>query len=224
MKTLISSPLRLAVQCQKKFLRYFKKGFQDPTYIAWERTYKEDAHERWEETLNQTIFQTLLNKQAFSEIAKRAISIESRTNLLFSFEKMAIRDAVKRKSDAKIFAEGLFQFLHGSRDLKTRFENFVLSLHQLPKIQTRVVTWPVATVFGFIANPREFIFVKPRVTQAAAVAYGFPFMYTSKVIWETYKQVLDFANQIKQDVKSWKPKDKIDLQSFMWVQGSAEYP
>ena len=86
------------------------------------------------------------------------------------------------------------------------------------------MTWPVATVFSFISNPNEFIFLKPRVTQVAAEFYGYDFKYTSKVVWETYKSILDFAETVRKDMRQLRPKDMIDLQSFIWVMGSDEYP
>jgi hypothetical protein len=50
----------------------------------------------------------LLKKGAYREIAKTALTIESRTNLLFSFEKMAIRDAVATDRGSEAFARGLY--------------------------------------------------------------------------------------------------------------------
>lgn len=214
----------LLEKSQRKFLKYFKKGFQDQLYHDWERGYKEQAHARWQETLNEKEFKSLLDKGQYSEIARRVVNIESKTNLLFSFEKMAIRDAVKSDKGAQLFAEGLFEYIYGGDDLKSRFEMFTHMLGSLPRIQTRVLTWPVATVFGFIANPEEHIFLKPRVTQLASEVYGYNFKYTSKVIWETYAQFLDFAKTLRKDLKEWKPKDMIDVQSFIWVLGSDEYP
>jgi hypothetical protein len=41
----------------------------------------------------------------------RSIAIEARTNLLFSFEKMALRDAVKPVAGSRAFAQGLYDFL-----------------------------------------------------------------------------------------------------------------
>ena len=93
-----------ALRCRRKFLKVFPKGFQDETYIAWERGYKQEAHERWSAQLGQREFAALLRAKQFSEIASRAVKIESRTNLLFSFEKMALRDAVKSSSGAELFA------------------------------------------------------------------------------------------------------------------------
>src|SRR6478736_8436804 len=83
------------VKCRKKFLYYFPKAFSDQTYLDWERDYKWNAHVEWESALNIDMFEELLDKRNYFEIASRAIKIETRTNLLFSFEKMALRDAVR---------------------------------------------------------------------------------------------------------------------------------
>jgi hypothetical protein len=209
--------------CLKKFLGFFRKGFYDQKYIDWERGYKWDAHLRWVEALNKNKFQELIRKEKFADIAAHAVRIESRTNLLFSFEKMALRDAVKEKDGARLFAQGLFNFIHGKGSPERRFDSFLEAVDRLPRKQTRVRTWPLLTVFGFIAAPDEHIFLKPRVTQAAAEAYGYNFKYHSKPNWETYRSLLDFAGQIREDFPELKPRDYIDLQSFIWVLGSSEY-
>ena len=77
---------RIRQKCLKKFLYYFRKGFTDPKYISWEREYKETAHHQFQEHLNKKAFQSLLKDQEYSAIAALAVKIESRTNLLFSFE------------------------------------------------------------------------------------------------------------------------------------------
>jgi hypothetical protein len=213
-----------AQRSRRKFLRYFKKGFQDETYIAWERGYKATAHEQWEAELNRDAFHALLREENFLEVAARAVRIESRTNLLFSFEKMALRDGVKTKAGARTFAEGLFDFLHGSGLPEQKFGLWRDAIGALPRKQTRVLTWPVLTVFGFIAQPEEHVFLKPNVTKIAARAYGFEFAYQSKPNWETYASLLAFAELVRRDLRDLRPRDMIDIQSFIWVQGSDEYP
>lgn len=210
--------------CVRKFLRYFKNGFSDETYIGWEREYKWNAHLEFREKLSKSLYGELLKQKKYDVIAQEAVRIESRTNLLFSFEKMALRDAVKTPAGARLFAEGLFRLVYGSDDLKDRFEFWVECVRRLPRKQTRVLTWPLVTVFGFLADPKEHIFLKPRVTQTAAEKYNYDFYYTSKPQWETYQSLLDFAAQVRKDVQHLKPRDYIDLQSFIWVQGSDEYP
>ncbi|MFL6591040.1 MAG: DUF3553 domain-containing protein, partial [Chthoniobacterales bacterium] len=77
--------------------------------------------------------------------------------------------------------------------------------------------------FAFIAQPDKHLFLKPVVTKIAAQKYGFDFQYQSKPNWDTYASLLRFAETIQRDLRDMRPRDMIDLQSFMWVQGSDEY-
>jgi hypothetical protein len=142
---------------------------------------------------------------------------------LFSFEKMALRDAVKGDAGARMFAEGVYALLHGRGSLQQRFTAWVDVVSNLPRRQTRVLTWPVVTVFPFIAQPETHFFLKPNVTRTAAREYGYDFEYRSRPQWETYRALLDFAETVSSDLASMRPKDMIDIQSFLWVQGSDEY-
>ena len=211
-----------ALRCRRKFLRFFPKGFYDGTYLDWERDYKVKAHTRWQELLGSPGFALLLHQGNYEEAARRAVSIESRTNLLFSFEKMALRDAVRSPGGARLFAEGLYEYLHSEHDERT-FEAWCDVLARLPRRQTRVLTWPLATVFGFLAQPERHMFLKPNVTRIAAREYGYEFAYSSRPGWNTYASLLDFADRIRRDQRDLRPRDMIDLQSFIWVQGSDEY-
>jgi hypothetical protein len=143
--------------------------------------------------------------------------------MVFSFEKMALRDAVKSADGARRFAEGLHAFLHGGATLQRRFEEWIECVATLPRRQTRVLTWPVVTVFGFIAQPDVHLFLKPLVSRRAAAAYGFELRYRAKPSWDTYASFLEFAGAIRRDLRDLHPRDMIDLQSFIWVQGSDEY-
>ena len=90
---------------------------------------------------------------------------------------MAIRDALKSEHGARAFAEGLYALLYGPGSLQTKFSRWCEVVAALPRKQSRVLTWPVATVFGFIAQPEKHIFLKPTVTRLAATEYGFDFRY-----------------------------------------------
>jgi hypothetical protein len=216
-------PTTGAVRARRKFLRFFPGGFADDTYVDWERGYKVAAHERWNEALERSAWRALLRAGEHQRIASHAVAIESRTNLLFSFEKMALRDAVKSPRGARAFAEGLYDFLYGGGPLERRFERWRNVVATLPRRQTRVLTWPVLTVFGFIAQPEAHVFLKPNVTRRAALAYGFDFAYASRPTFTTYASLLAFAERVRRDVRDLRPRDMIDLQSFIWVQGSDEY-
>ena len=212
-----------AIRCRRKFLRFFPKGFYDPKYVDWERGYKWEAHERWEEILDREVHRDLISEGDFAEVARRAVTIESRTNLLFSFEKMALRDAIRPVGGARAFAEGLYDFLYGMGNDRAKFERWCEVVSGLPRRQTRVLTWPLLTVFGFLALPDVHFFLKPMVTRAAARQYGFDFRYQSRPNWETYSNLLEFAQLVRSDLGDLRPRDMIDIQSFLWVQGSDEY-
>jgi hypothetical protein len=215
-----------AARCRRKFELFYPDGFQDETYQVAERSYKERAHLEWRSELGPADFRKLLARGEFRQIADAAVRIESRTNLLFSFEKMALRDAVKTQPGARLFATELYAFLWGRGSPQRKFEDWVQAVADLPRRQTRVLTWPLVTVFGFLARPDKHLFLKPMVTRKAAQAYGFDFAYRPQASWAVYQSLLTFAAIIRRDLDrkpGFKARDMIDLQSFIWVQGSEEY-
>ena len=215
-----------AQRCRRKFELFYPDGFADETYLVAERSYKERAHLEWQAELGPTEFRKLLARGEFRQIADTAVRIESHTNLLFSFEKMALRDAVKTPAGARLFATELYAFLWGRGSQQRKFEDWVQAVSDLPRRQTRVLTWPLVTVFGFIARPDRHLFLKPMVTRRAARRYGFDFEYGTEPGWDVYRSLLTFAAIIRRDLDrkpGFRARDMIDLQSFIWVQGSHEY-
>lgn len=216
--------VKCARACRRKFLSVFPRGFHDEDYISLERNYKWEAHRRWDSVLGREDFAAKLKAGHYKEIVSDAVRIESRTNLLFSFEKMALRDAVRDAGSARAFATSLFDLLYADDPMELRFRQWVETIDQLPRRQTRVLTWPLATVFGFLARPKEHFFFKPTVTREAARRYGVELPYTSRPSAENYLAILAFAKTVRSDLRDLRPRDMIDIQSFLWVQGSEEYP
>ena len=70
---------------------------------------------------------------------------------------------------------------------------------------------------------RAHIFLKPTVTRLASRSYGFDFRYASKPSSPVYANLLEFAGLVRRDLRDLRPRDMIDIQSFIWVQGSEEY-
>jgi hypothetical protein len=210
---------------RRKFLRRFPGGFHDETYLAWERDYKWEAHRLWVERIGgKHQFRAKLDEGRHAELAAEAVRIESSRALLFSFEKMALRDAVVRSSvGAVAFADGLYDWLHGPGGEAVRFERWVEVVQHLPRRQTRVATWPVLTVFGFIARPRVHCYLKPQATRRAAEACGYDLDYSSRPSWSTYNSLLDLCATVRHELADLRPRDMIDIQSFLWVLGSDEY-
>lgn len=215
-----------AALCRRKFELFYPAGFEDETYLVAERSHKERAHLEWEAELHPAAFRKLLARGEFRAVADAAVRIESRANLLFSFERMALRDAVKTPAGQRLFATELYAFLYGHGSPMRRFSDWVEALRDLPQPRSPVLTWPAATVFGFIARPDRHLFFKPRATRKAAHLYGYALGYDTKPSWPHYQDLLTFATVIRRDLErkpGFKARDMIDLQSFMWVQGASEY-
>ncbi len=68
---------------------------------------------------------------------------------------------------------------------------------RLPRRQTRVLTWPLVTIWDSSRNRNATFFLKPNVTRRAANACGFDFQYQSKPIWETYAHLLELAEALQ---------------------------
>jgi hypothetical protein len=216
---------RRRAAARRTFLGVFPDGFDDERYLAWERDYKVEAHRLWlDQVGRKTELRAALDAGAHREIAAAAVRIESSRALLFSFEKMALRDAVVRSEEgAQAVAEGLYDWLHGPGGEQDRFERWVDVVRSLPRRQTRVATWPVITVFGAIARPRVHLFVKPTTMRRAAEAYAFDLRYSSTPGWDTYESVLELGRTVRHDLADLGPRDQIDVQSFLWILGAEEY-
>jgi hypothetical protein len=215
-----------AARCRHKFQLYYPNGFDDEVYQVAERSVKERANLEWNTELNPPAFRRLLARGEYNRIVDIALRVETRSSLLFSFEKMALRDAVKEPAHARLFATALYAFLYGRGSPQRKFEAWIDALTALPRRKSRVLTWPLVTVFAQIARPDIHLFLKPMVTRKAARAYGYDFEYEATPSWHTYRGLQTFAAILRRDLDrkpGFRAQDMIDIQSFIWVQGSAEY-
>jgi hypothetical protein len=218
-----TKPVSQRERSRKKFLRYFPEGFSDPMYLEHERDNQWKAHELFQLLLNKKEFERLLSEEDYLTIAGNSVAVEKEAGLLYPAEKTALIDTVQSKDHAKTFATGLYNYVHSKLNVRERFEQFTDSLKALTKKNTKLFSWPMQTVFAFLADPAHYIFLRPDVTQKAAIAYGFDFFYEPSPNWNTYESAYSFANQISEDNQDLKPRDFIDLQSFIRVIGSKEY-
>lgn len=215
-----------ATRCRQKFALYYPEGFEDAAYLIAERAARERAHREWLRLLGPEDFRKLLARGAHRQIADTAQRIEAQAGLLFPFDKMALREALRPAAGARLFAHELFALLHGRGSAARRFGDWTTALAELPSPRRRVQTWPVATAFPFLARPDRHLLLKPRVTRRAARAYGFDLRYDTVPGWRTYESLLTFAAIIRRDLDrhpGFQARDMLDVQAFIWVQGAEEY-
>ena len=76
--------------------------------------------------------------------------------------------------------------------------------------------WTTASYFLFILIPEKYMFVNPMVTKNAAEISAIVLNYRPQLNWLTYKSVLEFSEYLRSALAELKPRDMIDVQSFMW--------
>ena len=153
----------------------------------------------------------LIEKGEFNEASRRAMRVVNVTNLIFPNEKMALNDGLSSEQHQKAFILALFDLLYGSEPLQSRFGGFASTLQDIGAAK-----WTTVTYFLFIVYPQRYVFLKPTVTQNAAGISAFEINYKPELNWRTYDSVLKFANYLREELSELKPRDMIDVQSFMW--------
>lgn len=200
------------------FLEKFPEGFYGAKFKEDERDYKDKAHLLATDLLRKEIFYELLESEDYSEIVKRTLKIANATNLIFPNEKMALKDGLKSSEAQEQFSKALYALLYGEEELESRFLAFAKVLENIDAAK-----WTTATYFLFIIHPDKYMFVKPTITQYSSELCGYEINYKSQLNWLTYKSVLGFSEYIKSEMSELKPRDMIDVQSFMWCIAPGTY-
>lgn len=204
----------------EKFLRKYPTGFTtDPSSPYWkdERGYKWEAHVAWNQLLDRATFKELLDAGKYREIVTRAVRVISPVNMVSRFEKAALHEGLATPRAAKAFAVSEYEFLYGKGTDEVRFTRLVEALHDLPQTKTATAKWTTATIVPFLARPERYIFLKPEVTKEAAERRGFALNYKPFPNWLTYSCLLELGRILMTELSDLKPRDMIDIQSFIWV-------
>jgi hypothetical protein len=204
----------------EKFLRRYPTGFTtDPSSAYWkdERGYKWEAHVAWNQLLDRATFKELLDAGKYHEIVSRATRVITPVNLVSPFEKAALHDGVQTAEAAKAFAVSEYEFLYGKGPDEVRFTRLIETLANMRQPKTPTARWTIATIVPFLARPDRYIFLKPEVTKEAAERRGFALNYKPFPNWLTYSCLLKLASILMTELRDLKPRDMIDIQSFIWV-------
>lgn len=209
---------RLSLEAlRRKFLHEFPAGFADPKYFSEERDYKSAAHVKFQKLLGLDQMRELLAKREYRELAILAVQVASAVNLLALYENAAFHDAMQVDDAVKAFFQALLMLLDTEPLTSTVFDNYVEAITSLPADRGRVASWPVATLFPYLAAPDRHMFLKPEVTKAAAESLGFDLRYNATPNWFTYEALLRLGNVYLALLNPAGARDFLDVQSFIYV-------
>ena len=83
------------------------------------------------------------------------------------------------------------------------------------------ISWPILTYLPFLWDYQKHMFLKPAVTSdfADRVGHDFHHVYSAEPSARTYLSLLDLVDRTRRAINELKPRDNIDIQSFIWVVG-----
>ena len=219
----------------KLFQKHYPLGFEDPGSIgdarSGERSCKWRAHQLYLETLGGGQAEALSADGRTDELQTRFLALESEVNLLSPYEKTAFRGAIENPDAASQFFLSLVKVLDEPgtaekrwwRDLDTwpAFDQLVSAVESLPAVgKSSPVKWTVLTLFPYLAQPDRHMFLKPEPTKKCAKRMAFKLLYTPRLNWSTYRQLLEMSHCLLDELKPLGAKDLIDVQSFIWLLGA----
>ena len=201
-----------------RFLHEFPGGFADSKYRKAERDYKLEAHSVFQQQLGVEQVRDLLSRGEIKSLVVKALSVLVKVQLLSApFEIGAFQDAMQDENAARSFFTALVALLEATPVSDKLFAKYAAVVCSLPAARGRVATWPVATVFPYIARPDTHMLLKPVVTQNAARSLGFDLKFNSTPNWTTYERLLRMGRTYLDRLRPLGAVDFVDVQSFIYV-------
>lgn len=193
---------------RSRFLQIFKDGFASPKYIDNERAYKLAAKNKLDSLVP-------LEKAVAAEgSGEDILAVYRATNLLSPFEKARMQEAL-RGPNADSFIRGAAAFAAGDIGEGLRVMAAALKPHDVAK-------WTAISYLPFLWRPDKHMYLKPEVTKkfAERVGHNFFTSYSPELDPDVYDSLLDMTVTTEHELKELKPKDRIDIQSYIWVVGA----
>lgn len=192
----------------KRYRRFKQNGFAGDAGPDGERFYKEAAAASLRSALTAEDAASATVEDA-TRVASSAIWI----NMLSAFETARLRETLLSREGPE-FLRAASRFVQGDR--KHGIEGMTRAL--LPHGRT---SWPLVTYLPFLWDYQNEMFLKPTVTLdfSARTGLSFHHEYDATPSADGYDQLLTLVDETRSAIADLKPKDNLDIQSFIWVVG-----
>jgi hypothetical protein len=206
------------------FEKLFPGGFQGESFVNQERgVLGATVGKSGNKTIAMATAKEELSAARFAsatpeELFESATKVLKGTNIVFPIEGAIPFVGLDEKARAAAVI-GLKQVLHGEGDYGLRVERFANSLGLKDKKgQAKIVSWPMATVFGALFNPTAFSCIKPTPFASQAATLGLAVEQKQAVTARGYQQFHEIVTmtQAKLLEAGQKPRDLMDVSAFIW--------
>ncbi|MDP2275450.1 MAG: hypothetical protein Q8N23_11615 [Archangium sp.] len=196
------------------FERLFAGGFQGETYVKKEREPREAAIALAQLQLTAASFAS----EPPAEMFQRAQAVLSATDIVFPIEGPIPFKLIVGEDQVKT-AAGLKDALHGAGAYGERLQRFAASINlKDSKGVAKKVSWPLATVFGALFDPKQHTCVKPTAFAAQAALLGIALQKTQALDAAGYALFLEVATRTQALLREAgaQPRDLLDVYTFIW--------
>jgi hypothetical protein len=197
------------------FRRVFPDGFGSPFYDHYEGDKRHAAAFMGTE-LPQDFVKSELDAGRHDAVAARARRAFSKSNLASPYEQMALGNALKDRKNLPVFARGLYDLIYGEFDVGLQRLVALLKPYNAAK-------WPILTYWPFFRFPDRHAFLKPEIVKVCAYRLGRELDYDPTPNPRSYRSFTDLVEYLRDGLKVLRPRDNIDLQTFMYVVGTEGY-
>ena len=190
-----------------RFCSFFPGGFSDPTYHAQERDYKDKA--RAALLAAAPLEQALDATPTVAQACRKGLA----TNLLSRFEAARLSEILS-SDEGPPFVQAAARFaIEPDQQSLIAMEKAILPHGR--------ASWPLVTYLPYFWAPETQMFLKPEATKDFALRVGHHFAntYESTLSFAVYEALLDLAQWTEREIQELTPRDRIDVQSFIWVVG-----
>lgn len=214
---------------EKSFLVLYPEGksFDHPDYLTSERNYKKELVDAFADEVSHYFLDLPQSEAGLIEAADALKALFTRPLVhngknaqnLVGWRYWNFARLLDDKGKVK-FAQSVAALLDESQPLPGRIESFTANIGALatgvnekagPAMRRSVVSF-----FLFLSNPAKYVFVKTQEYGRSITDLLGGHCFGQK---DEYEQVLNFTLEVKHilEADGWKPRDLIDVQSFLWV-------
>ncbi|GEJ56484.1 hypothetical protein [Anaeromyxobacter diazotrophicus] len=154
-------------------------------------------------------------------LVERALAIDKLLAPLHSPADVgAVKKAFAEEGPTAAYFGALFELLSGPAQGRAPWEKLFAAAGNLPVAPAQ--QWLVATLFPFLASPREHVLLRPRVTCEAAERLGSDLRFQTTPNWVTYRAARSLATRLLQELQASGAQDFVDVEIFLQVTASAK--
>jgi hypothetical protein len=205
-------------QGMEKFLNKYNGGFPDAWYRASHRDPRTKQHVMWNELLGGGKLRQLAQDQPHiaAQHMLKILDLPDKPLLHAKTELPRLRDAFMRTERMPALLIALADLLDADVMTTELYDAYLTAFAALtPPGQKSAMSWPIVTVFPYIARPDNHMFLKPASMRNAAAGLGADIKFKSAPNAQTYERTLVFGKSLLEFIQPRSGVDMIDVQAFI---------